>query len=211
MSGTHVSDFEPSTLMDAVGNSSRQGQWHELLAGIRTGDESAGAALYRELMPIRCYFATQLSPTECDDRYHDVIVAVLRAIQVGGLRDPECIPAYAWSTAQRIRKMRLSVIISQRESTTDVNSETLSDAAPNPESIAIRQQNKEVAVRVLAALPERHREVLVRYYLNGQSPSAIQAEMGLTATQFRLAKSRAKAALTARLQRRLLTDRPPKG
>jgi len=161
-------------------------------------------------MPIRCFFATQLSSTECDDRYHDVILAVLQAIRVGGLRDPECIPAYAWTTAQRIRRMRLSVIISQREWTTDVNSETLSDAAPDPESIAIRQQNKEVAVRVLAALPERHREVLIRYYLKGQSPSAIRTEMGLTPTQFRLAKSRAKAALTERLQRRLLTSDPAK-
>jgi len=139
--------------------------WGTLLNGIMAGDEAAGTTLYRELMPIRSFFAAQLSTVECEDRYHDVIVAVLRAIRLGGLRDPEAIPAYAWSTAQRIRRMRLSVIISQRESTTEVDSETLSDAAPDPESIAIRQQNKEVATRVLAALPERHREVLMRYYL----------------------------------------------
>jgi RNA polymerase sigma-70 factor, ECF subfamily len=179
--------------------------WSTLLNGILAEDESAGAALYRELGPIRTFFATQLSPVECEDRFHDVIVAVLRAIRIGGLRDPDSIPAYAWSTAQRIRRMRLSVIISQRESTTDVDSETLSDAAPDPESIAIRRQNKDVAVRVLAGLPERHREVLIRYYLNGQAPAVIQAEMGLTATQFRVTKSRAKAALSARLQRKLDT------
>jgi RNA polymerase sigma factor (sigma-70 family) len=181
-------------------------RWSELLDGIVAGDESAGATLYRELMPIRCFFATQLSQGECDDRYHDVILAVLRAIRVGGLRDAACIPAYAWATAQRIRRTRLSVIISQRESTADVDSEALTDAGPDPESMAIRQQNKEVAVRVLAGLPERHREVLIRYYLRGESPSAIQAEMGLTPTQFRVTKSRAKAALSSKLQRKLDND-----
>jgi len=184
--------------------------WSKLLTAIAAGDEDAGARLYDELMPIRCFFATQLSPVESEDRYHDVIVAVLRAIRLGGLRDPECIPAYAWSTAQRIRKMRLNTIITQRESTTDMDFEMVSDASPDPESVAIRRQNKELAARVLAGLPERHREILIRYYLNGQSPSTIQAEMGLTATQFRLAKSRAKATLTARMQRTLGNDQSPR-
>jgi RNA polymerase sigma factor (sigma-70 family) len=178
-------------------------EWRTILNGIAAGDESAGAFLYDELLPIRGFFAAKLSPGESEDRYHDVIVAVLRAIQVGGLRDAECIPAYAWSTAQRVRNMRLSTIISQRELSSDVDFEMLSDEALDPESAAIRQQNKEVAVRVLAALPEKHREVLIRYYLNGHTPAKIQADMGLTATQFRLIKSRAKAALTARLQRKL--------
>lgn len=197
-------DLESGGILERTASTRRKRvRWDTLLDGIASGDQSAGATLYRELMPIRCFFATRLSEADCEDRYHDVIVAVLRAIRIGRMRDAESIPAYAWATAQRIRKVRLEVIIAQRQATADVDSETLSDAGPDPESIAIREQNKQVAIRVLANLPARHREVLIRYYLKGQSPAEIQAELGITATQFRLAKSRAKAALTAKLQHKL--------
>jgi DNA-directed RNA polymerase specialized sigma24 family protein len=60
---------------------------------------------------------------------------------------------------------------------------------------------------VLNTLPRRDREVLVRFYLQEQSPGQICRDMRLTATQFRLTKSRAKARFTelglARFARRI--------
>ncbi len=47
----------------------------------------------------------------------------------------------------------------------------------------------------LECLSSRDREILVRYYLSEQSREQICREMSLTETQFRLAKSRAKAKL----------------
>jgi hypothetical protein len=45
-------------------------------------------------------------------------------------------------------------------------------------------------------LPARQREILTRFYLNEETGEDICRDMGLTKTQFRLAKSRAKMRLT---------------
>jgi RNA polymerase sigma factor (sigma-70 family) len=83
----------------------------------------------------------------------------------------------------------------------------LRDRRPDPERTAIEGQNVELAMRVLNTLPKRDREVLVRFYLQEQSPRQICRDMNLTATQFRLTKSRAKARFTelgqARFARRI--------
>ena len=48
-------------------------------------------------------------------------------------------------------------------------------------------------MRVLRSLPKRDREVLIRFYLQEQLPEQICQELGITETQFRLIKSRAKS------------------
>jgi RNA polymerase sigma-70 factor, ECF subfamily len=48
-------------------------------------------------------------------------------------------------------------------------------------------------MRILRSIGKRDREVLIRFYLEEQTPERICREMGLTETQFRLIKSRAKA------------------
>jgi RNA polymerase sigma factor (sigma-70 family) len=169
------------------------------------GNDEAGAILYREFTPIRKYFAMRLPPDESEDRFHDVMLAVFRAVRLGGIRDPRSLRSYAWSAAQRILSTRLGTLITERQSVED--SGMICDSAPDPETSAIRRENAEIAGRVLATLPKKHREVLIRYYLEGQPRERIQAEMSLTPTQFRLIKSKAKAALTLRLRRRL-SDRP---
>jgi DNA-directed RNA polymerase specialized sigma24 family protein len=82
----------------------------------------------------------------------------------------------------------------------------LRDRQPDPERRAIERQNVDVALRILESLPRRDREILIRFYLQEQSPNQICRDMRLTATQFRLAKSRAKARFTelgrARFSRR---------
>ena len=57
----------------------------------------------------------------------------------------------------------------------------------------MRLQKREMAARILVAMPACQREVLIRFYLQRQAPGEIQRAMRLTATQFRLMKSRAKA------------------
>jgi RNA polymerase sigma-70 factor (ECF subfamily) len=71
---------------------------------------------------------------------------------------------------------------------------------PSPETGAVRREHKAIATRILAALSARDREVLMLFYLDGKAAEQIQAQMGVTATEFRLIKSRAKATFTARAQ-----------
>jgi RNA polymerase sigma factor (sigma-70 family) len=70
----------------------------------------------------------------------------------------------------------------------------IADDRQDPEKSAILQEKMELMKSVLAQMPERQREILVRYYCDEQTPEQICEEMSLTETQFRLAKSRAKAA-----------------
>jgi DNA-directed RNA polymerase specialized sigma24 family protein len=83
----------------------------------------------------------------------------------------------------------------------------LRDHSPDPERLAIRSENVEVALRILNSIARRDREVLVRFYLDEQPAEQICREMNLTETQFRLIKSRAKARFgelgKARLSRRV--------
>jgi len=67
------------------------------------------------------------------------------------------------------------------------------DTGSNPEQAAIRQENQQIAVKVLKSIAPRDREILIRFYLWEQPAEQICTEMRLTDTQFRLLKSRAKA------------------
>ena len=67
----------------------------------------------------------------------------------------------------------------------------------------IAEERRQLAVRTLAQLNPRAREVLIRFYLDEQPIEQICDEMALTSTQFRLLKSRAKAKFGAQGQRKL--------
>ena len=73
----------------------------------------------------------------------------------------------------------------------------LINECPSPEAVAIRRKHQDVAARILAAMSARDREVMMRFYLDGHAAKRIEADLGLTETQFRLIKSRAKASFTA--------------
>ena len=80
------------------------------------------------------------------------------------------------------------------------------DCQPDPEELARHSESRAVAREALKALPEHYREVLVRFYLGHQSPDEICHDLGLTPTQFRLTKSRAKN-LFGRLGKQLMRRR----
>ncbi len=69
--------------------------------------------------------------------------------------------------------------------------------ASNPEQAAIKKENEYIARKMLQSIAPRDRELLIRFYLEEQPAQQICDEMGLTETQFRLLKSRAKARFGA--------------
>jgi DNA-directed RNA polymerase specialized sigma24 family protein len=68
---------------------------------------------------------------------------------------------------------------------------------------AVRRGHQDIASQILAAMSAREREVLMRFYLHGQAAERIQAELGVTETEFRRIKSEAKASFAARAQQRI--------
>jgi DNA-directed RNA polymerase specialized sigma subunit len=60
------------------------------------------------------------------------------------------------------------------------------------EEAAILRQRIGLIRQVLGKLADRDKEILTRFYVDEQTPDQICSEMGLTETQYRLMKSRAK-------------------
>jgi DNA-directed RNA polymerase specialized sigma24 family protein len=85
-------------------------------------------------------------------------------------------------------------VVHLRKEQADLDSgASVSDCRQTPEETAIVRQQERVAETVLKSVSRRDREILTRFYLLEQSQEEICAEMGLSETQFRLLKSRAKA------------------
>jgi len=66
--------------------------------------------------------------------------------------------------------------------------------------VALRREHQDIANRILAAMSAGDREVLMRFYVQGQAVEQILADLGLTETQFRLIKSIARSSFTAHVR-----------
>jgi RNA polymerase sigma factor (sigma-70 family) len=186
-----------------------QHAWSPLVERVRAGDRAAMEELYGLFSKgIRFYLCRQLGPQDLDDRVHDVFLTITQAIQSGELREPERLMGYVRTVVRRQVAARIDANVHARRRQASLDDGiVLRDHSPDPERLAIRGESIEVALRILNSIAKRDREVLVRFYLNEQPAEQICREMGLTETQFRLIKSRAKARFgelgKARLSRKV--------
>lgn len=169
--------------------------WSDLVARIQAGDISAMEQLYRVFSTgIRFYLCRQLGPQDLDDRVHDAFLTVTQSIRRGDLREPERLMGYVRTVIRRQVAAQIDAAAAARCNQVDWQSGALlCDRCADPERKVIERQRTELALRILKTLPWRDREVLIRFYLREQQPAEICVDMGLTETQFRLIKSRAKA------------------
>jgi RNA polymerase sigma-70 factor, ECF subfamily len=175
--------------------------WSALVRRIADGENAAVAELYAALAPIRFFLRRKIG-WEADDAYHECMVAVLVGIHGGALREPERLPAYAMTIARRqiIRFIHGAVRVRQSD---EIGYDFPDQSCCNPETRVIDEDRRELAKRVLGSLAPRSREILMRFYVQEETREEIQASMGLSETQFRLQKSRAKRLFTERIRRRL--------
>jgi RNA polymerase sigma-70 factor (ECF subfamily) len=182
--------------------------WIELVEKIRQNDPDGLEELYRVFSRgVRYYLCRQLGPQDLDDRVHDTFIVVAQAIQRGELREPDRLMGYVRTIVRRQVAAQIEDNVLCRRQQFDLDwGLAVRDTSSNPEQAAIRQENQQIAVRVLKSIAPRDREILIRFYLWEQSAEQICAEMALTDTQFRLLKSRAKARF-GQLGRRKVTKR----
>jgi RNA polymerase sigma-70 factor, ECF subfamily len=180
--------------------------WAELVEKIRQNDPVGMEELYRVFSRgIRFYLCRQLGPQDLDDRVHDTFLVVAQAIQRGDLREPERLMGYVRTIVRRHVAAQIENNVYCRRRQIDLDwGLTVRDNGSNPEQSAIQQENAEIARKVLDSIAPRDREVLVRFYLREESAEEICSEMGLTETQFRLLKSRAKARFGELGKRRVI-------
>jgi len=143
---------------------------------------------------VRYYLCRQLGPQDLDDKVHDTFLIVVQAIRRGDLREPERLMGFVRTVVRRQVAAQIDRAMQIRREQADMDTTVLvSDKHDTPEEAAITRQHEEVAESVLRSVSTRDREILTRFYLMEQTQEEICGEMGLSETQFRLLKSRAKA------------------
>ncbi len=171
--------------------------WTALVSQIKAGESAGIEQLYRIFnRGIRFYLCRQLGPQELEDRVHDVFLIVIKAIRREGLREPERLMGFVRTVVKRQVAAHIDQIVHLRREQADLEmGMAVTDREHNPEQQAMIREQAELMKRALSALSERDRDVLIRFYLKEQGPERICRELGLSETQFRLLKSRAKAKL----------------
>lgn len=180
--------------MDSNISSQTAADWESITLRIRAGDSAAIAELYQLVSAsLRSLLGRKLWGRNVEDKLHDTFIAVVDAIRRDEIREPERLPGFIRTVASRqaVAEIRSGTRIHALE--LDSIMGFMSDPAIGPEQEVLEHERAAIGARILRSLPSRQRDILHRFYLEEQPPERICAEMGLTATQFRLLKSRAKA------------------
>ncbi len=179
--------------------------WRDLVARIQRGDPSGMEQLYAVFSRgVRFYLCRQLGPQDLEDRIHDTFLIVVEAIRRGELRDPDRLMGFVRTVVRRQVANSIDVAVQTRRDQAELSCGfCVYDERANPEEDAIARQQVDIMKHVLHGVSERDREILTRFYLQGQTQEQICREMDLTETQFRLLKSRAKARFGELGQRKL--------
>jgi RNA polymerase sigma factor (sigma-70 family) len=179
--------------------------WKAVVEQIRAGDPAGQVILYDTLSSgARLFLKRRLARNaDVEDRVHDVFMIVIDTIRRGELREPERLMGFVSTVLYRQLNAEISRVVRTRRAS-DLNDGVILPALdPTPEQAAITRQNIALMKQLLVKLGARDLEILTRYYLNEQSEEEIRQEMALTATQFNLVKSRAKARFANLMHRRL--------
>jgi RNA polymerase sigma-70 factor (ECF subfamily) len=179
--------------------------WKAVVEQIRAGDPAGQVILYDTLSSgARLFLKRRLARNaDVEDRVHDVFMIVIDTIRRGELREPERLMGFVSTVLYRQLNAEISRVVRTRRAS-DLNDGVILPALdPTPEQAAITRQNITLMKQLLVKLGARDLEILTRYYLNEQSEEEIRQEMALTATQFNLVKSRAKARFANLMHRRL--------
>jgi RNA polymerase sigma-70 factor, ECF subfamily len=169
--------------------------WIDLVAKVKAGDPAGLEQLYKEFYRgLRYILTRQLGPHDVDDTIHDIFLAVVKAIQDGGLRESERLMGFVRTVAQRQVAAQIKIRVNSRHR--EVEMPPTMDFASldrNPETQTLIHEKANVVRHALTQLSGPQREILERFYLLEQSSEQICSEMNLTETQFRLHKTRAKS------------------
>src|SRR3984885_12367326 len=131
--------------------------WHELVARIRTGENSGLEDLYGLFARgIRFYLCRQLGPQELDDKVHDAFLIVVQAIKRGDLREPERLMGFVRTVVRRqVAAYIDDVVHSRREELHLDVGVRVADGRNNPEQDAAFQQKVEFMTGILRTLSDR--------------------------------------------------------
>jgi RNA polymerase sigma factor (sigma-70 family) len=170
----------------------------ELVERIRQGETASVEDLYAMLKTAaRCQLVRKVDRQLVEDKFHDVVVAVLEAIMNGTVHQPNRLLGFVHTVTRRRVAAHIRANIKRRRCIPFNEYDFPGGDETSPEALMAKREEEERLRLLLDALCPRDRNLLIRFYFNEQQPEQICKEMGLTATQFRLYKSRALARCAA--------------
>ena len=182
--------------------------WRTLVARIAQGDAAAEDQLVRWFHPrVRLIASGRLHNADtAQDVAQDTIVAVLKAIRAGDVREPAHLPAFVFGIATNL--------INNRHRTTKQRRE-VQMVVPDPPSDADTvvteldfAQRRTLVRQALLQLDAIDRAVLILSMVDGLKPREIAPRVGLTPSVVRTRKTRAIKAMTEAVRAVGDTKRP---
>lgn len=195
-------------------------QLAELVSGTAEGDAESTAKLYRAFRRKFAFGTLQrLRNNDWEDVFHDAFVVVLQAIRGGKITKNAAILGYMKRVLERIEAAKIGLLMRDRMA---IDTEALYHSHPSRDAILVgslkakdsperdyaRVEKVAIMIEELAHLKPRDREILQRFYLDGQKLEEIMAAMNLTWDQLRLSKTRAKKKLENAVALRLIFPSP---
>jgi RNA polymerase sigma-70 factor, ECF subfamily len=169
----------------------------DLVERIRHGHPTGFEELYGLARNFSFFLVRQLGNDDLQDKIHDVFVTTAQAITAGKLRDPERLVPFITTITRFYTYGQIDRRSRWRKMEGTLEHVNVADSRVNLEQSAYRNQKARIVREILRSLKPRDGELLRRFYLQEQSKEEICREMKLTATQFRLLKSRAKSRFAA--------------
>jgi len=190
--------------MDCDPTSDNSTQWADMIDRIRDGSAVAVEDLYTIVGDgARPRLRRQVGVEHAEDRLHEVVLLVLKAIHRGDLREPKRFVGFVRTITQRRVFAHIRDAVHSRRFLVPLDfTEPVVARDQSPEALALAHERAHAGQALLARLIPRDREILVRFYYHEQDWQQICGEMGLTRTQFRLFKSRAIARCSNLARRR---------
>jgi len=169
------------------------------VAGILAGEERAGTQLYTFCNRYsRVILYRSLGNRDIEDYIHNVYLNVFRFILDGKVKHPEYL-RFLVSTVTRREILRVVKLRAKARNLTEEYDDK-KDCAPWLSHTFLNECEKRLTVsdraklvkNVLKRLTNLQREILLRFYVEEQPWREIADSLGLSHTNFRLRKSRAK-------------------
>jgi RNA polymerase sigma factor (sigma-70 family) len=163
-----------------------------LLACIQQGDRFAESEFCELLHPgLRIIAERRANTQDSEDIAQEAMLAVLEAARAGRITSADAVAAFARAVVHNMCCNKVKLLSRARLQGNSDDLAVLPSPHSTPEESAGERQSLSIARKVLSELSSQHREILRRFYLEEQTQEQICQDLGLTTTQFRLAKSRA--------------------
>lgn len=171
----------------------RGGDGRDLVARIAAGDRGAEAEfvdVYARGVQVLVRRHCRPGDPVADDMAQEVITRVLERLRAGAIRDAAALPAYMQATIVRTTR---AAYRARRPEDAAVAIEQI-PGPENPLDRAAATQLAAVLRALLAQLPRaRDREILARFYLDGQNKDDVCRHLGIDAAHFHRVVFRARA------------------